>query len=91
MIISGLKVGSIGGISFEAVVGVGHSLGSGLTQSVSANYPDDFSALLLTGHSGFQGGVPIGIASQASQIANTISLLQFVGLQNGYITEASLS
>ncbi|KAM3065312.1 hypothetical protein ACMFMG_004304 [Clarireedia jacksonii] len=89
-IISALKGGKYGGVAFTHVVGVGHSLGSAVTQSISANYPDDFSALLLTGHSGFQGGVPIGLASQASQIANTIPLPQFTGLPNGYFTEASL-
>ncbi|PQE23899.1 alpha beta-hydrolase protein [Rutstroemia sp. NJR-2017a WRK4] len=49
----------------------------------------DFTALALTGHSGFQGGVPVCIASQASQIANTIDLPQFSGLANGYITQSS--
>ncbi|KAJ8062834.1 hypothetical protein OCU04_008089 [Sclerotinia nivalis] len=95
-LISGLKAGSYGGVTFGNAIGVGHSLGSALTQSISAltqstsaNYPSDFTALALTGHSGFQGGVPIGIASQASQIANTIDLPQFSGLANGYITESS--
>ncbi|PQE17321.1 alpha beta-hydrolase protein [Rutstroemia sp. NJR-2017a BVV2] len=88
-LISGLKAGSYGGVTFGSAVGVGHSLGSALTQGISAKYPSDFTALALTGHSGFQGGVPVGIASQASQIANTVDLPQFSGLANGYITESS--
>ncbi|KAF7858859.1 hypothetical protein EAF04_008901 [Stromatinia cepivora] len=89
-LISGLKAGSYGGgVTFDYAIGVGHSLGSALTQGISANYPSDFTALALTGHSGFQGGVPIGVASQASQIANTIDLPQFSSLANGYITESS--
>jgi len=84
-----LKAGKCG-VSFTSVIGVGHSLGSALTQAVSASYPSDFSTLLLTGHSMFQGGVSIGLASEASTVAHEISLPQFQGLPNGYITEASL-
>lgn len=37
------------GHSYSKIIGVGHSLGSGLTQTIPAKYPSDFDAIILTG------------------------------------------
>jgi len=36
-----LRAGSIGSIKFSKIVGVGHSLGSALTNNITATYPKD--------------------------------------------------
>jgi hypothetical protein len=82
-----LKNGSFGGISFQKVVGIGHSLGAALTQGVSRLHPEDFDAVSLTGHSGFQAGAGTGFAAAAQQIANTLpDRPELKTLQNGYYT-----
>lgn len=86
-IIQKLKAGEVGSIRFKKVVGIGHSLGSAVTQSVSSRFPDDFDAIVLTGHSAYQGGAGIGFASAAQQIANTLlDRTEFKDLPNGYFT-----
>jgi len=87
-----LKSSSIGNIKFTQVVGVGHSLGSALTQGVSSKYPEDFDALVLTGHSAFfSAGISIGMAAGAQQIANTLPNRPDLNkLPNGYITLGSV-
>jgi hypothetical protein len=87
VLVQQLKHGNIGGINFSKVVGVGHSLGSAVTQGVSHKYPDDFDATVLTGHSGFSGGGTIGFAAAAQQIANTLpDRPDLESLPNGYFT-----
>ena len=81
-----LRNGGIGGRSFANVVGVGHSLGSALTQSVAAKYPKDFDALILQGTSTFLAYAFTGIASEAPQIANTDPSGRFKNLTDGYHT-----
>ncbi|KAF2706113.1 catalytic protein [Pleomassaria siparia CBS 279.74] len=82
-----LKSGKIGGIAFQKVVGVGHSLGAALTQGVSRLHPDDFDAVALTGHSAFSEGGGTGFAAAAQQIANTLpDRSEFKKLPNGYFT-----
>jgi pimeloyl-ACP methyl ester carboxylesterase len=88
-IIENLKSGQIGGIAFGQVVGVGHSLGAALTQEVARLHPDDFDALVLTGHSNFHQGAGTGFAAAAQQISNTVSdRPELKGLPNGYYTLA---
>lgn len=72
IIIQKLKAGRLGDVNFTNVVGVGHSLGSALTQGIAAKYPNDFSAVALTGHSSGSEGGTIGFAAAAQQIANTL-------------------
>ncbi|KAJ4286482.1 hypothetical protein N0V90_013182 [Kalmusia sp. IMI 367209] len=71
-LIEKIKTATVGGIRFTSVVGVGHSLGSAITQGIAAKYPSDFSALTLTGHSQGSEGGTIGFAAAALQIANTL-------------------
>jgi hypothetical protein len=87
VLIEKIKAGSIGGIHFNRVVGVGHSLGSAITQGIASKYPEDFSALALTGHSqGSDGGI-IGFAAAAQQIANTLpDRPDLKRLPNGYFS-----
>ena len=86
-IIQKLKAGGFGGMSFKNVIGVGHSLGSAVIQSVSNRFPDDFDAIIHTGHSAFLGGLNVGLASAAKQIANTLpERPDMKDLPNGYFT-----
>ncbi|KAM3087260.1 hypothetical protein ACMFMG_001363 [Clarireedia jacksonii] len=57
---------------------------------MAVKYPSDFTALMATGYSSFLGGAFLSVASWAQQIANTLPSARFAGLQNGYITQASL-
>jgi hypothetical protein len=82
-----LRSGNIGGITFRHIVGVGHSLGAALTQAVSGDYPSDFDAIALTGHSAFSVGASTGFAAAAQQIANTLpDRPELKDLPNGYYT-----
>ena len=79
---------AIGGFNFDKVVGVGHSLGSALTQGVAAKYPSDFDALILQGTSTTFSYTPIGVASTAQQLASTDPSGRFKSLPAGYVTPA---
>jgi hypothetical protein len=86
-IIQKLKNGEVGNIAFQQIVGIGHSLGAGLTQGVAISHPDEFDAVVLTGHSGFHGGSGTGFAAAAQQISNTVpDKPEFKDLPNGYFT-----
>ena len=85
-----LREGMLGQAGFQKLVGVGHSIGSGLTLGVTGQYPKDFDALILTGISTSFAAVGIGIASTAQQIANTDPSGRFEGLPSGYITPAPI-
>ena len=84
------RSGQIGGLSFAKVVGVGHSLGSGVTQGAAAKYPQDFDALILQGTSTNFNYAFTGVASEDQQIANTDPSGRFRNLANGYHTPANL-
>ncbi|KAF2869229.1 Alpha/Beta hydrolase protein [Massariosphaeria phaeospora] len=90
-LIQQLRNGDIGNMAFEKVVGVGHSLGSALTQSLTARYPEDLDAAILTGHSAFFAGAMAGFASAGWQIAKTLSDRPELGeLPNGYFAHAAI-
>ena len=90
-IIQSLKGGTIGGLAFNQVVGVGHSLGAALAQEVARLHPEDFDALILTGHSNFHAGSGTGFAAAAQQISNTVpDRPELRGLPNGYFTLAAV-
>lgn len=88
ILIQKLRAGNIGDRSFEKVVGVGHSLGSALTQGVAAKYPKDLDALILQGTSTFFTYAFTGLASEDPQIANTDPSGRFKNLADGYHTPA---
>lgn len=81
-----LRAGEIGDRSFEKVVGVGHSLGSAITQAVAAKYPKDLDALILQGTSTVFNYAFTGLASEAMQIAKTDPSGRFNNLADGYYT-----
>lgn len=88
ILIQKLRVGEIGDHSFQKVVGVGHSLGSAITQAVAAKYPKDLDALILQGTSTFFTYAFTGVASEDAQIAKTDPSGRFKDLADGYHTPA---
>ena len=88
LIVQLLRAGEIGDRSFKQVVGVGHSLGSAITQAVAAKYPHELDALILQGTSTVFTYAFTGVASEAAQIANTDPSGRFKGLADGYHTPA---
>lgn len=89
-LVASLKEGKIAGILFQHVIGIGHSIGSAITQSISANHPDDFSALILSGHSASSDTTNLAMVSTSQQIAST-KASRFKRLHNGYVTTAPVS
>ena len=75
--------------SFKNIIGVGHSAGSIVTQAVTAKYPEDFDAVILTGTSTAVDGVNLALSSFDFTIANQDPAPQFRGIANGYLTAAS--
>ena len=87
VLIQKIKNASVGGIKFTSVVGIGHSLGSAVTQGIASKYPSDFNAIVLTGHSQGSDGGATGFAAAAQQIANTLpDRPELKSLANGYIS-----
>jgi pimeloyl-ACP methyl ester carboxylesterase len=78
----------LGGKLFKNVVGVGHSAGSTFTQAVSAKYPNDFDAVVLTGITTSTASVSAAQAANCLAIANQQGS-RFSGLANGYFTVGS--
>lgn len=79
-----LRGGHLGNISFDTVVGVGHSYGSALTTAVARQYPSDFDAIVLTGFSSNTTG--------SAQFTSSLNLLRaasvdarFSRLPSGYL------
>ena len=84
-----LRTGKLGGKAFKKIVGGGHSLGSIFTTGVTAKYPKDFDAAILTGFSANGTSVPTTPVSLDLEIANRRPEAQFRGLSNGYLTEST--
>ena len=82
-----LRNGKIGPLSFKKVVGVGHSAGSTVTNGVTTKYPQDFDAVILTGTSTSPAFVNTAVASFDLTIANTDASKKFTGLSNGYLVQ----
>lgn len=88
VIVQKLRTAGLSRQSFKRIIGVGHSLGTGLTQGVMTKYPEDFDAAILTGTSTFFTYGIVGVASTDMQIANTDPSGRFDHLANGYFTPA---
>ena len=67
-----LRTAKISGQLFQSVVGVSHSLGSGLTKGVTIKYPDDFDAVILTGTSTYFGSVTLELRPQLRKLRTPI-------------------
>ena len=48
-VVQALRNGDVGGVAFDKVIAVGHSLGSLISVDLAANYPGDVDGLILTG------------------------------------------
>ncbi|KAL0940449.1 uncharacterized protein CTRU02_203212 [Colletotrichum truncatum] len=71
------------GHTFAKVIGVGHSYGSKITESIVSNYPKDFDAVLLTGYAyrnAVGAGNPIASGYEVAQ-----SDRRFTHLPHGYV------
>jgi pimeloyl-ACP methyl ester carboxylesterase len=85
-----LRAGSIAGTAFCNVIGVGHSLGSEILNSITAQYPSDIDAAVLTGftldpagQADFFSGINVLIAREANPT-------NFSGLDNGYLISGNI-
>lgn len=88
-LIQRLRNGSIAGYTFENVIGVGHSLGSGITSAIAFNHNFDFDAIILTGFAAVSEKSQSAIASWDSVMANQDPSGRFKDLDNGYFTQGS--
>lgn len=48
-VIAALRRGEIGGVAFEKIIAVGHSLGSVVSKHLAGTYPEDVDGVILTG------------------------------------------
>lgn len=88
-LIQRLRNGSIAGHTFENVIGVGHSLGSGITSAIAFNHNSDFDAIILTGFAAVSEKSQSAIASWDSVMANQDVSGRFKDLDNGWFTQGS--
>lgn len=88
-LIQRLRNGSIAGYTFENIIGVGHSLGSGITSAIAFNHNSDFDAIILTGFAAVSEKSQSAIASWDSVMANQDASGRFKDLDNGYFTQGS--
>jgi pimeloyl-ACP methyl ester carboxylesterase len=86
-----LRSGAFSGGSapFKKVIGVGHSVGSITTNGVTAKYPKDFDAVVLTGFSVNQPGGGLSVAGINLQIAALADPARFDGLAYDYASSGS--
>jgi pimeloyl-ACP methyl ester carboxylesterase len=75
------------GRTWRTVVGVGHSLGSGTLAGVAAGYPQDLSALILTGYGATVTEQTTALGQVYQQPAATVDPAKWGGLDPGYLTE----
>lgn len=84
-----LRSGVFGGCSFATVVGVGHSFGSIISQSITALYPDVLDAAVLTGFSMNNTGIPPFVSGLNFQIASQNQPYRFTALPPGFFVSAT--
>lgn len=75
-----LRTGGISNLTFEHVVGLGHSFGSIQTVGLTSQYPDDLDAAVLTGFSTSTSGQAIFFSALDLTIASQNQPLRFSGL-----------
>ena len=85
-----LRTGGFSDQTFKHVVGVGHSFGSSQTLGISAQYPKDFDAVVLTSFSTSTSGMPPAFAAADLTIASQAVPLRFANLPNGYLTSGTI-
>jgi hypothetical protein len=91
-LVKSLRQGAFSGLSFAHVIGVGHSFGSMQSVAVTAKYPGDFDAVILTGFSTNTAAIPMTFVAFNPAIANENQALRFSRLPNGYlVTDTAIS
>lgn len=84
-LINMLRNGTFSGVSFQDVVGVGHSFGSVVVEAVTANYPASLDAAILTGFSLEMDGMAAFVSGLNLAIASENQPYRFSNLNNGYL------
>jgi pimeloyl-ACP methyl ester carboxylesterase len=85
-----LRTGSLAGLNFKHVVGVGHSLGSFQTNGITTLHPNDLDAAVLTGFSPDTSGGPIALAGIDLTMAAQNQPFRFSELPGSYLTSSSV-
>lgn len=89
-IAANLRNGSYGA-SFDTVVGVGHSFGSIITQSITSQYPHVLDAAILTGFSTNSTGLPLFLIGNDFALANSNQPYRFDNLNNGFLVANTIT
>lgn len=89
-LIQSLRAGRIASTAFKHVVGVGHSFGSIQTQALTAQFPRDLDAAVLTGFSTSSAGQPIFFAGLNLAIASENSPHRFPTLSKAYLISSNI-
>ncbi|THY24051.1 alpha/beta-hydrolase [Aureobasidium pullulans] len=84
-----LKSGHFG-IAFPTVVGVGHSLGSAITQGLTSQYPADLDATILTGFSLNATGQGTFLSGLNLDLASANAPHRFASAPPGYLVSSSV-
>ena len=90
VMIQSLRAGKFAGQKFDHVVGVGHSFGSIQTVGVTARYPKDYDAIVLTGFSLALERNAWAVAGFDVAIASQNQPSRFGSLPNGYLVTDTL-
>ena len=85
-LVGNLKAITFDGRGLENVVGVGHSLGSAISQGVTTKYPKDFDAVILTGAPANSTCLNAAFASFSYAPAVSDPSGRFSGLSTAYLT-----
>lgn len=81
---------TFGDTRFEKVIGVGHSLGSELTNAITARHPQDLEAAVLTALSVDSAGQADFLSGLELVIARSNQPFRFSNLTNGYLIADSI-
>lgn len=84
-----LRSSAFANTNFTSVIGVGHSFGSAITQSVTHSHPSTFDAAILTGFSTNQTAIAPFLTSLNLEIASINQPYRFSTLNNGYLVSYS--
>ncbi|CAK4032900.1 alpha beta-hydrolase [Lecanosticta acicola] len=86
-----LKNGTYSGLSFQKVVGAGHSFGSVITEGITAKYPTTLDGAILTGFSTNSTAMPTFLQALNLAIASQNAPYRFSSpdLTNGYLVSSS--
>lgn len=77
--------------SFKKIIGVGHSVGSIVSNGITGRYPTDFDAVVLTGFSSSMPGGAVALSGIDLNIAALADPARFAGLGYDYATSGSIA